>query len=871
MSLWSRFTNAVRPSRLDGELQDEVETHLALLEAEELKRGITPEEARLRARRRFGNDSVYRERTRERDLLGWLADALQDVRFTARQLVKVPGFTVTTVLLLALGIGVNAAIFTLLNSIVLHSLPLPNAERLVVMLEEMPGGGDSPPSWLDQKDFREQNHVFESMGAFAYGGTLLMRDRGETSRIGGGVVTPDYFTTLGVKPVAGRLFAAEEGQAGKDGVALVREDFWRTRLDSDPAVLGREIELNGQRRRIVGVLPTSFRFPSEGAVMWMPLVPRPNEAMNRGWHGFPLIGRLKPGVTLVRAHAELSGIMKRISTLYPNADTDRVHVLLYPLQRWSVGQTRDRLLVLQCAAFAVFLMTCANVSSLLLARYSSRRREFALRAALGASTFRQIRQHLTESLLLAGIGCLAGAGVAYGAVQFLLHLYGTTLPRAAEIGVDWRLVLFTIGVTLAGAVAFGLTTALHHRSHDLENALREGGHSAGSRKGALVRKVLVAAQVACAITLTAGAAELIRSFQQLTSVNSGLDTANLLTMHVTVPDSQYTKAQNISDFFANAVARLRTVPGVKSAAAIHILPIQQSGYNGSIEVPGLPKPPSSFFVEYRFVTGDYFRTMGIPILRGRDFLPEEMAGKKAAVVINETLAKTLWGDKDPIGWPLDASDNPARVVGVARNVRQSGLGQPAREEMYTPLAICETPITDQSIVVRSTLPTAALLPQIRREIRAVDSQAAIYRVKPMQEVLADSVGYARITATLLSLFAGLALVLAAFGLHGVMSYAVHERMREFAIRVAIGAKPAQLARVVFGQSLTVVGAGLLLGLGGVVVVTRVLPNVLYDVHKVDAAALAASIGVLAAAALLALTVPAWRATHIDPIVTLRQE
>jgi len=799
------------------------------------------------------------------------ADLRQDVRFAGRQLLQSPTFLITTAMLLALGIGVNAAIFTLLNSVVLHSLPLPHSDRIAVLLEEMPGGGNSPPSWLDQKDFREQNHVFESLGAYDYNSSFLIGTGGETHRVIGGYVTPEYFSTLEVAPLAGRLFDGHDAQPGSNPVALVREDFWRGELNSDPNVIGREIRLNGLRSKIVGVLPQSVRFPFDATVVWSPLVPKANEASFRGFHGFPLVGRLKPGVTTAQAVADLSAIMKRLSSAYPNEDADRVHVKLYPLQRWTVGQTANRLLVLQFAAFAVFLMTCANISSLLLTRHAGRRREFALRAALGASSFRQMRQHLVESLVLAVIGCTLGVALAYAGVQFLLNLYGTALPRASEVHVDANLVLFTIGVTFAGAIAFGLTTTIHARSLQIDAELREGGRTGGSRKGALARSVLVVAQVACAVTLMAGATELIRSFQTLTSVDAGFQTANLLTMRVSLPEAQYTNGQLVSGFFTNVLGRVGALPQVKSAASINLLPIQQSGYNGSISVPGLPQPPASFIVEYRWISGDYFRTMGIPLTRGRTFLPEETAGKQPAVIINESLARGLWGDRDPIGWPLDNSATPQRVVGITRDIRESALEAPPRPVMYIALASRQAAQIEQSLVLRSSVPAATLTTLIAREIRAVDSQAAVYRVKPMEEVLADSVGYSRITTTLLGLLASLALVLAAFGLYSVLSFAVQERMREFAIRMAVGAKPAHVVGMVFGQSMGIVGIGLALGLGGVWMVTEVLPNVLYGVHTMDEGSLLVALGVLAASAALALAVPAWRATRVDPILLLRQD
>lgn len=870
MSFWNRLVNSFGRSRINEDVESEFSAHLAELEVEEIGNGATPEQARRNAHARFGSHAAHREQTRETDLFVWLEAFLQDTRYTLRQLRRAAGFTSTAVLLLALGIGVNTAIFTLLNSIVLHSLPLPHPDRLVVMLEQLPGGGDSPPSWLDQRDLRQQNHVFESLAAYAYGGTFLLRSGDETRRVIGGAVTPAYFATLGVQPVAGRVFDPSEAEPGHDNVALMREDFWHSEFASDPNLLGKTIELNGRKCTVIGVLPKAFRFPYEDGVVWTPLVPSALQAKERGWHGFPMIGRLKPGVTLKQAHADLDAIMRRLSRQYPDADRDRTAVLLFPLQQWSVGRISDRLLLLQYAALAIFLMTCANVSSLLLARYSARRREFAMRSALGATAARQMRQHLTESLILAGAGCLFSVVVAWGGVRFLMHLYGTSLPRAAEVGVDLRLVLFTIGVTIAGAIAFGITTALHESRPELESTLREGSRAGGSRKSAALRKILVAVQIGCAVTLVCGAIELIQTFRNLMHVDSGVETSNLITMSISLPESEYTSGLRVSQFFERTIDQLNRLPGVKSAASINMLPIQQSGYNGDVEIPGLPPHPSSFFTEFRWITGDYLRTMGIPLVRGRNFLPEELAGKRPAVIINETMARTLWGDRNPVGWKVNMTPL-FTVIGVTRDVRQAGLGAPVRSEMYMALPTMPEPLTQQSIAIRSTLPLEQLMPSVRRVIRNIDSGAAIFRVKTMQDVLADSVSYTRILAMLLLLFAILALVIAAFGLHGIMSYIVNERTREFAIRMAIGAKPAQLIGMVLGQSAVMLGAGVALGIGGVFLMSRALPALLYGVQRIDVPSLLVSIGVLAGAALLGLAIPSIRATRVDPIFALREE
>ncbi len=871
MGLLNRIWNSLRPWRMDRELRQELETHMAELEDDERRQGASAREAKNRTRQRFGNPTVYRENARERNLLAWLETFVQDIRYAFRQFAHVPGFTITAVVMLALGIGANTAIFTLLNSIVLRSLPLPDPDRLTVLLERLPGGGNSPPSWLDQRDLREQNHSFESVAAFAYDSGFLLQSGEETKRVVGGYVTPDYFATLGVTPIAGRVFDASEGVAGRDNVALIREDYWHEALNGDPEILQKTIQLNGRKCNIVGILPRTFRFPWDDVVVWTPLVPSLPMQKERGNHGFPMVARLKPGVTFTGAFADVDAIMHRLAKQYPEADADRGGIL-YRMKDWKLLGSSERLVMLQIAALAVFLMTCANVSSLLLARHSSRKREFAVRAALGASRGRRIRQHLTESVALASIGCACGVGVAYLGVEFLMKVYGFTLPRVSEVAVDWRVATFAVATTLAGAIAFGLTAALHENSKELESALRDGGRVGSGRKGALARKAMVVVQLVCAVTLLAGAGELLESFRKLTQVDAGVNADHLLTMRVAIPDSQYATGAEVNSFFQSAIERIRAIPGVESVATTNLLPLQSAGYNGDVVVEGLPPHASSFFAEFRWVSGDYFRTMGIPLVRGRVFSPEEMAGKQKAMVISEKMARTLWGDRDPVGWKVEFYDGqPYTVIGVARDVRQSGLAEAARAELYVPLATRSEAMVTHSIAVRSPLPVDSLAPLIRGEIRSLDSQAGVYRVKTMQDVLSDSVSNQRITATLLTMFAGLALILAAFGLHGVMSYLVTERRHEFAIRLAIGARPAELMRMVFRQSFTMIGIGIVLGLGAAFAVSKTLPSLLYGVSELDAATLTAAVVVLASVAAAAVGVPALRALRIDPIVALRQE
>ncbi len=879
MSLWNRLWNTFRNSQVDADLAREIETHLAEMRDDALKQGLGPEQAGRAARMQFGNPASFREQTRERNLLAWLESSVQDIRYTVRQLRQSPSFAIPTVLLLALGIGVNIAIFTLLNAIVLASLPLPQPNRLLIMLDRMPDGGDSPPSWLDQRDFREQNHVFVSLGAFDYRNTVLLQAGNETLRVSGSPVTPDYFTTLGVQPLAGRLFTPADASAGEDNIVLVREDFWHSQFGSDPGILGKRIGIDGRKRTIIGILPRSFTFPRDNTVVWIPLVPTPLQRDDRSWHGFPMIGRLKAGITLAQAHSDLDAIMLRLSRQYPKEDTDRTAVLLFPLRDWTVGYTRERLLILQYAALAVFLMTCANVSSLVLARYSARRREFAMRAALGASRFRLIRQRLTEAFALSAIGCVSSAAVAWAGVKFLIYLYGSSLPRATEIGPDPRLLWFALAVTLAAALLLGLTTAWQEERHQIESMLREGAGAFGTRRSTQIRKVLVGLQVACALTLVCGSFELIESFQNLMRVNPGLDASHLLTLHVALPESRYQDGTRCNHFFATLTDRLNHLPGVESATSINMLPVQEAGYNGDVEIPGLPPHPSSFFAEYRWITGDYFRTMGIPLVRGRDFLPEELSGANRAVIINQTMARTLWNDRDPVGWTIKLNESdalrdlPYTVIGVAQDVHQSGLDVPARSEIEFPLSTMPEPLTNQVIVVRTVLPEATIVGSIRQELQRLDSGAAIFDVSTMNKVLVASysVAYTRILSLLLSTFALLALFIAAFGLYGVTSYMVTERLRELAIRLAVGGSRTQIMRLVLGQGVPMLGFGLIMGAGGAVLASRSLQSMLFGLNGLPIFALCFAISCLAAAAALGIAVPAFRATHVDPVEILRQE
>lgn len=863
-----RLWNVVRQRRVEDEIRQEMESHLALIEEEELAHRGDPDAARRAARLRFGNGGLYHEQTRDVNLAVWLDDLLRDLKFAYRQLQRNPGFTAAGILLLGLGIGVNAAIFTVISSVILRPLPLPAPERLVSVMESS-GRFQTPESWPDFLDLVQGKTVFESAGAFS-ASTFVFRQTGDALTVKGGRATPAYFSALGVQPIVGRLFYAAEGQEGATPVALVREDFWHTALNADPEVLQKTILLNGRATRVVGVLPTFFRFPEAETVLWIPLIPRGPEK-NRGYHSFSMVGRLKPGVTLTQAQTAMQITMERLAREYPEQNKGH-NAKVFSFNDWRLDKRlRDRLVVLQIAALALFLMACANVSSLLLARHSMRRREFDIRLALGSSRSRQIRQHLTESLLLTGAGCILAVALAAGGVRFLVWLFGDQMPGASEVSPDWRLILAVISIALVGATAMGLTAALHAYP-DASGLSLGAGRASDDRSGVLTRKLLVVFQLSCAVVLLTGTVSVLQTFWQLLHVDVGFDRSHLISMRVSLPLAKYRTGIDIGRGFEDYAAAVAAAPGVRDAAAVNMLPVAEWGFNGNINVEGRPDDHHGFFAEYRWITNDYLRTMGIPLLRGRQFLPEEIAGTQKAAIVNQTMARQLWGDRDPIGAHINMfSPEWITVVGIARDVRQSGVTAPPSAEVYMPAStfIAATPIW--AILVRSDLPAQSLLAGIRGAVRAKEREAAVDHVKTMDDVIADTVSAQRMVAFLLAGFAALALVLASLGLYGVLTFTVAARQPELAIRAAIGATPRGLLGLVGREGIALVILGLSVGLASMVPLEPLLQKYIIDITPLSAPICAAVLLILFVVGSAAVAAPALLAAHIDPMRILRGE
>jgi putative ABC transport system permease protein len=866
--MFKRWLNVFRQRRLDRELRDELETHLASVEEEELARGATVEEASRQARLRFGNLDRYQEQTRDTNVVAWLDDLWRDLRIASRQLLRSPSLVVSAVLLLALGIGANAAIFTVVSSVILRPIPLPEPERLVNVFEQT-GRFETPASWPNLLDLQKANRVFESSGGYA-ASTFVFRGGVDAMNIRGATVTPDYFTALRVAPVAGRLFEAAEVDAG-DRVAVLREDFWRSALEADPEVLQKTILINGQATQVIGILPTTFRFPASETAVWLPLVPQ-GAARGRGWHAYSMVGRLKPSITLAQAQADLQSVMLRLGQEYPEQNSGR-SVKVVSFQSRSVSKDiRDRLLALQTAAFALFLMACANVSNLLLARYSTRIAEFEIRKALGASGMHLIRQHLMETLLLVGAGCAVAAGLTAPSVRFLVWIYGDQMPRAAEISPNWRLVVAVIAAAVTASLAVGLATAFHQRRRTASIFVGSGSRTSADRAGILTRKALVAFQLICAVVLLTATVDVLRTFWRLLHTDVGFDRTHLTTMRVYLPAAKYTGGPQIGKRFEDLAAAVQSIPGVRQAAAVNMMPVAEWGFNGNVAVQGMSEEHRGFFAEYRWVTQDYLRTLGIPLLRGRPFLPEEISGKQRAAVINETMARQLWGDKDPLGASIRVlGPEWFTVVGISRDVRQSGVTSGPSAEVYFPAAGFVPPIPNWSVLVRSELAVESLLPSLRSVVRSQEQEAAIDRITTMDDVVAGSLSAQRIIAALLVCFAALAAVIAGLGLYSLIAFTVVARLPELGIRSALGSTPAGLVAVVSRDGASLIATALITGFGMSLPLRSVVTRFVIDVGQVNAGVFSAVFVIALAIGAAALAIPAVRAARIDPLRILRRE
>ena len=794
---------------------------------------------------------------------------IQDLRYAIRMIAKRPGFTLIAALTLALGIGANTAIFSAVNAVLLKPLPFPESQQLVDLSETFKEGSGSV-SVPTLEDWKSQNTVFAGISAYSF--TSFNLEGGDTpQRIQGINVSANYFDVLGVKPTLGRAFLPGEDVAGSENVLVIGDELWRRNFAADPGIINRTIPLNGQKYTVVGVMPPELSSLYRTVQMWSPLVFPEKDRLARGAHKYLVIGRIKSGVTLAQAREQMNTIAQRLEEQYKIGRGIR----LTQIEELWVANVRSALLMMMVAVGFVLLIACTNVANLLLARATVRRREISIRIALGAGRGRLIQQFLTEGLLLSILGAAMGIALAWWSMSALGKIAFPFLPRSQEIRIDSRVLLFTLVVSILTSIVFGLIPSLQAGKTDVQETLKEGGNtiSAGS-VGGWLRPILVIVEVAAAVVLLIGAGLMIRSILRIHEVEPGLRPQNLLTAKISLPREKYKDAEAAIRFHQQVLERVSHLPGVESAGLTSHLPIEERGFNGNISVEGKTYPPNeSPLVEFRAVNEDYFQTSGIPLLRGRVFSKAEHDDTQPVVVINDAMARQIWPGEDPIGKRV-MDETKATVIGVVGNVKNYGLLQKPVPEMYVPYTVKDfwpDMRWNMRLLVRSTLDNTSLVSAVRREVQAVDPAQPIYAVQTMNVVIENTVKDKSLNTTLLTVFAGVSLLLAVIGVYGVMSYTVAQHTREIGIRMALGAAPRTILKLVIGRGLVLVSVGAGIGVLASLALTRFIENMLFGVTPTDPLTFVAIVALLGLVALLACLIPAQRAMRVDPIVVLRHQ
>jgi putative ABC transport system permease protein len=801
---------------------------------------------------------------------------LQDIRYAVRMLRQKPAFTAIVVLALAIGIGANTAIFSVVNAILLRPLPYKNPDRIsMVWLDNTRLGVDQDwHSYPNFMDYKEQNQSFDDMAAFN-NRSFNLTGAGDPVRVTGVWATASLFPVMGVDPALGRAFTVEEEEPGKDLVVVLSNGLWQRRFGADPNVLGQSVNLNGVNREIIGVMPASFVFPEKETEMWVPLALSPQRKQARGSFSLKAVGRLKPDVTIEQARADMGTIANRLQEQYPTMAGYGVN--LVPLHEQVTGKVRPALLVLLGAVGFVLLIACANVANLLLARAAVREREMAIRTALGARRGRIIRQLLTESALLAILGGIAGLLIAIWGLDILVALSPSNIPRLDQIGVDTKVMIFTFGVSLLTGLIFGLVPALQASKPDLNESLKEGARgSTGGIHGSRVRNLLVVSEIALSLVLLIGAGLMIRSFIRLQSFDLGFNPKNLVTMRIQLPGSKYREEQQVANFFQQLFQRMESAPGIESVGGISSIFLSDTPNSTTFTIEGRPPQTDAERVEVPVdaVTSNYFRVMGVPLVKGREFNNRDVIGSTPVVIINETFARRFFPNEDPIDkrfvYGNPAPNNPwMTIVGVVADVRRTGFDRAVRPETFLPQA--QSPDNGLTIVARTASDPAGFANTLRNEVWAVDKDQAVYDIETMDQTLSEMTSQRRFNMLLLGVFAGVALILAAVGIYGVISYSVTQRSHEIGIRLALGAQASDVLKLIVGQAAVLALAGVTVGLIAAFFLTRLMSSLLYGVSATDPLTFAAISLVLSGVALGASYVPARRAMKVDPMIALRYE
>ncbi len=801
-----------------------------------------------------------------------MENLLRDLRYGARSLLKRPGFTAIALIALALGIGANTAIFSLVNAVLLRPLPFAEPDRLVWMWGNIRNGGNrASVAPLDFLDYRSQNKTFEQFAAsFSVPLPLNLTGSGEPERLTAAAVTGNYFQALGAAPALGRTFVPENEKTGSDQVAVLSYSLWQKRFGGDSGIINKTITLDGKTCLILGVMPPDFSFP-QSAELWVPInFDISPELKQRKAHFLRPLGKLKPGITIAQAQADTDSIARRLEEQYPETNKGW-NLRLVSLREQLVGNTRPMLFVLFGAVGFVLLIACANVANLLLVRAAARQREIALRTALGASRLRIVRQMITESVLLALVGGTIGTLLAIWGVDFLVALSAGSIPPTAHVRIDATVLGFTLLISVVTGVLFGLAPALRTMKLNLSESLKEGGRSGSESGRSRTRNILVVLESAVAVVLLIGAGLLIRSLVQLQNVSPGFDAHNVLTMRVDLPRAKYDKPEKAANFFSQLESRLAGLPGVETVGLISELPLSGQPNDMPYSVEGRP-PVSidqSLDDDFRRVNRNYFASLRIPLLRGRNFTEQEVRQSAKVIIISDLLAREVFPNEEPLGKRLILSmgKDPFEIIGIVGDIRHRALESEPRAAMYLPTQ--QTPW--MNVVLRTTVDPSTLAGAVRKEVQGIDPDQPVADVKTMDQWMEIAVAAPRYRTALLGLFALVALVLASTGIYGVMSYSVSQRTHEIGVRMALGARRVDVLRLVIRQGMVLVIVGVTLGVIGAIALTRVMSTLLFGVTAKDPLTFAAVAALLTLVAFVACYLPARRATKVDPLVALRYE
>jgi predicted permease len=877
-----RLRSLFRRARADEELHNELQDHIDSQTEHYVSAGVAPAEARRRALLDMGGVEQTKEKCRDARRVDWIRDFAQDWRYAVRALQRSPGFTVVAVLTLALGIGANTAIFSIVEAVLLRPLPYPDPGQLVLVFNvplKLPDALSSI-SYRDFADYREHNRVFSELAGNAFH-DLTVTGAGEPFIVNTAAVTPEIFPLLGATPLAGRTLLPTDGQIGAAPVAVVSEALWRSQFGSDAALIGRSITLDMRAFTVVGVLPAGFRYPDGVAHqdVWIPLAQDPLFGPLVSLPGTRVvsgIGRLKPGVSLTQAQADMTVLAARLAARFPTQDSGFT-IRLKPYREAVVGDIQSALLILLGAVGLVLLIGCANIANLLLSRAASRQREISLRIALGATRARIVRQLLTESALLGSLGAAAGVMVAASAVKILQPFLPHGIARIGSTQLGGPVLAFALLLSLAAVLTFGLGPALLAIPSTVRRTINDGGERTGQYGGWLAKSVLAVVEISLALVLLIGSGLLIRSLALVTSVHPGFDPERVIEAEISLPRFLYASPQQWSAFSRDLLARLRSQPGLQDSALAAPLPMDRQGAAtlpfAIVGAPPVP-PSQSPSAHYATVSPDYFRVMRIPLLRGRFFSEQDESSSPKVAVISDTLARRYFHDRDPVGQQMQFGFPPngdvsREIVGIVSDVRDVALSREPGPMMYVPFV--QAPLWGGEVVVRSSLSAANVAAGVRQAVHSIDKNLPVTDIAPLTDALDQSIAQERFRTFLLGAFGAIALILATVGIFGVISYLVSQRTHEIGIRMALGAERRDIMRMILGQGTKLALFGVGIGLAAASLLTRVLAGQLYGVSRTDPLTFGAAAVILFGVAVIACCVPAMRAVRVDPMVALRSE